>query len=211
MTEIRSTRALRIVIVIAAAAAIMAGAAVAAIALQGGEEKPAFRGSQPPAGITLPDFKLPDHEGREVSSAALRGKVVLVTFLDTQCDESCPIIASQIGRATDRLDGEERADVVAVAISTDPDEDTPQSVRDFLRRNRAEGKLRYLVAPVPELRPVWEEFQIAASFDTGIDTLHSAPVRMYDREGIWVSTLHAGADLTIENLLHDIRALLSAS
>ncbi|MGH3004696.1 MAG: SCO family protein [Gaiellaceae bacterium] len=199
------------VILIAAAAAITAGAAVAAIALRDGEEKPAFRGSQPPPGIGLPDFKLPDNEGREVSSAALRGKVVLVTFLDTQCDESCPVIASQIGRATDRLGAEERPDVVAVAISTDPDEDTPESVRDFLRRNRAEGKLRYLVAPVPELRPVWEEFQIAASFDTGVDTLHSAPVRIYDRDGIWVSTLHAGADLTIENLLHDIRALLSAS
>ncbi|MGH7338365.1 MAG: cation:dicarboxylate symporter family transporter, partial [Myxococcota bacterium] len=95
-----------------------AGAAVAAIALRDGEEKPAFTGSQPPPGIGLPDFKLPDNEGREVSSAALRGKVVLVTFLDTQCDESCPIIASQIGRATDRLGAEERPDVVAVAIST---------------------------------------------------------------------------------------------
>jgi protein SCO1/2 len=207
----RSTKAVRMVIVIAAAAAITAGAAVAAIALRGDEEKPSFKGSQPPPGIKLPDFKLPDHEGREVSSAALRGKVVLVTFLDTQCDESCPIIASQIGRATDRLGAQDRLEVVAVAISTDPDEDTPQSVRDFLRRNRAEGKLRYLVAPVPTLRPVWEQFQIAASFDTGVDTLHSAPVRIFDRDGIWVSTLHAGADLTTENLLHDIRAVLSAS
>ncbi len=199
------------VIVIAAAATITAGAAVAAIALRGGEEKPAFRGSQPPAGISLPDFQLPDHEGRDVSSAGLRGKVVLVTFLDTQCDESCPIIASQIGRAWDRLSRAERSEIVPVAMSTDPDEDTPESVRDFLRRNRAEGKLRYLVAPVRELRPVWEEFQIAASFDTGIDTLHSAPVRIYDRDGLWVSTLHAGADLTPANLLHDIRVLLSAS
>ncbi len=196
------------VIVIAAAAAIGAGAGVAAIALRGGEEKPAFRGSQPPARIGLPDFNLPDQEGREVSSAALRGKVVLVTFLDTQCDESCPIIASQIGRATDRLGAEERREVVAVAISTDPDEDTPESVRDFLRRNRAEGKLRYLVAPVPTLRPVWEEFQIAASFDTGVDTLHSAPLRIYDRQGVWASTLHAGADLTPANLAHDIRVAL---
>ncbi|MGH3045805.1 MAG: SCO family protein [Gaiellaceae bacterium] len=207
----RSTRAVRLVIVVAAAATIMAGAAVAAIALRGGEQNPVFRGSQPPAGMRLPDFELPDHEGREVSSAALRGKVVLVTFLDTQCDESCPVIASQIGRATDRLGAEERRVVVAVAISTDPDEDTPASVRDFLRRNRAAGTLRYLVAPVPALRPVWEEFHIAASFDTGIDTLHSAPVRIYDRDGIWVSTLHAGADLTTPNLLHDIRALLSVS
>ena len=207
----RNARASRLSIVIAVAVAIAAGAAVAAIALRDGERKAALRGSQPPAGIRLPDFSLPDHEGREVSSAGLRGKVVLVTFLDTQCDESCPIIASQIGRAWDRLSPEERADVAAAAISTDPDEDTPDSVRAFLRRNRAEGKLHYLVAPVPTLRPVWEAFQISASFDTGVDTLHSAPVRIYNREGVWVSSLHAGADLTTENLLHDVRAVVSAS
>jgi hypothetical protein len=58
---------------------------------------------------------------------------------------------------------------------------------------------------------VWEAFQIASSFDTGVDTLHTAPVRIYDREAVWVSTLHAGADLTTENLLHDVRAVVSAS
>jgi hypothetical protein len=34
--------------------------------------------------------------------------------------------------------------------------------------------------------------------------MHSAPVRIYDREGRWRSTLHAGVDLTPANLAHDI-------
>ncbi len=58
---------------------------------------------------------------------------------------------------------------------------------------------------------MWEAFQIAASFDTGVDTLHSAPVRIYDRGGVWVSTLHAGDDLTTENLVDDVRAVMTAS
>jgi hypothetical protein len=33
-------------------------------------------------------------------------------------------------------------------------------------------------------------------------------VRIFDRRGIWVSTLHAGIDLTPANLVHDIRAAL---
>jgi protein SCO1 len=207
----RDRRVRRALATTVAVAAIGAGAAAAAIVLADGEDAPDYRGSQPPAGITLPDFTLPDYTGRRVSTESLQGKVVLVTFLDSQCTESCPIIAAQIARAWDRLRGEERDEVVPIAISTDPDEDTPASVRAFLRRNRAEGKLRYLVAPVPKLRPVWDAFNIAASFDTGVDTLHSAPVRIFDREGAWVSTLHAGADLTTENLLHDVRAVISAS
>ena len=207
----RDRRVMRALAATAVAAAIAAGAAAAAIVLGGGEDAPDYRGSQPPARIMLPAFTLPDYTGSRVSTESLRGKVVLVTFLDSQCTEACPIVASQIARAWDRLSAKERRDVVPIAISTDPDEDTPASVRDFLRRNRAEGTLHYLVAPVPKLRPVWEAFQISASFDTGIDTLHSAPVRIYDREGMWVSTLHAGADLTTENLVHDVRAVASAS
>jgi cytochrome oxidase Cu insertion factor (SCO1/SenC/PrrC family) len=135
---------------------------------------------------------------------------VLVTFLDSHCTEACPIIASQIARALDSLDAEEQALITPLAISTDPIEDTPASVRDFLRKNRAEGRLRYLVAPVEELRPVWDAVQIAASYDTGVDTLHSAPVRIYDRNGVWFSTLHAGADLMRENLVHDVRVALGS-
>jgi protein SCO1/2 len=196
---------------ILAATVALAGGAAALFLLRASDESRDYRGSRPPALIRLPDFTLPDYTGEMVSSSELEGKVALITFLDSQCTEACPIIASQIARTLERLRPDEQAQVMSVAISTDPAEDSPTAVREFLRKHRAEGTLRYLVAPVDRLRPVWEDFQIAASFDTGVDTLHSAPVRIYDRDGIWVSTLHAGADLTTENLLHDIRALLSAS
>lgn len=52
--------------------------------------------------------------------------------------------------------------------------------------------------------------KILPSLDTGQNTLHSAPLRLYDRKGVWVSTLHAGADLAQCNLLHDIRHALGA-
>lgn len=39
---------------------------------------------------------------------------------------------------------------------------------------------------------------------------HSAPLRIYDRSGVWVATLHAGVNLSEENLLHDLRAALAA-
>lgn len=203
--------------------AIFAALAVAALAVVGlvalRDERPAppaaapagpYRGGEPPSGIRLADFELRDDTGELVRSRDLRGKVVVVTFLDSQCTESCPLIAVQIARAVDRLTAEERRLVEAVAISTDPAEDTPQSIRAFLRRNRAHGRLRYVGGgrPARELRPVWKRFQILSSLDSGEDTLHSAPVRIYDGHGVWVSSLHAGVDLTPENLVHDIRIAL---
>lgn len=194
--------------IVSLGALALIGVGVSAVFLIRGGDQPDYRGSEPPVLIKLPNFTLPDQTGRTVSAAELRGKVVAVTFLDSQCTEACPIIASQIARTLEGFPSERLRQVAAIAISTDPEEDTPEAVQSFLAKHRAQDFLRYLVAPVERLRPVWQSFQISASFDTGIDTLHSAPVRIYDREGKWVSSLHAGADLTSENLAHDITVAL---
>ena len=170
-----------------------------------GVDQGAYRGSEPPARIVMPDFALQDYEGKEVTSDSLLGGVVLLTFLDAQCKESCPVIAAQVAQTFGRMDPDLRAKVTAVAISTDPDEDTSEAVRSFLRRTRAEGELRYLTRPAPAIKRVWGKFQILSSLESGTDSTHSAPVRIYDARGVWVSTLHAGVDLTDENLIHDLR------
>ncbi len=170
-----------------------------------GVDQGAYRGSEPPARILMPDFVLQDYDGKEVTSDGLLGGVVLLTFLDAQCKETCPVIAAQVAQTFGRMDPDLRARVTAVAISTDPEEDTSAAVRSFLRRNRAEGELRYLTSPTPAIKRIWGKFQILSSLESGTDSMHSAPVRIYDASGVWVSTLHAGVDLTDENLIHDLR------
>ena len=178
-------------------------------ALARADEGP-YRGSEPPGRIGLVDFALRDHEGVLVRSSSLGGKVVLLTFLDSQCTEACPVIAAQIAQTFALLNTSERQRVFAVAISTDPREDTAASVRAFLRRNRTLGKLHYVGGgePEPKLRRIWKRFHILSSLESGEDTLHSAPVRIYVG-GVWVATLHAGVDLTPSNLAHDLRVALA--
>jgi cytochrome oxidase Cu insertion factor (SCO1/SenC/PrrC family) len=212
----RSNRRSLILVAVVATAGIAVLAAVVALASGGAsDEDPLgadgpYRGSEPPARFTLPDFDLPAYDGGRVSTAGLRGQVVLLTLLDSQCTEACPILASVIARTVDRLRPKERAKVRAVAVSGDPAEDTPASVRRFLAARRAEGRLDYVVGEERELRPLWTALQVLPSLDTGRDTVHSAPLRIYDRDGLWVATLHAGIDLSEENLLHDIRSALNA-
>jgi protein SCO1/2 len=169
-----------------------------------------FRGSEPPSGLMLPAFELRDQQGRQVRSADLRGKALAVTFLDTECTEACPIIAAQMTRAGEAL-GADRDRVETIAITVDPLGDTPERIERFLARYRAAGTLRYLDGTVAELRPVWRGFQVASSLDSGDSNLHSAPVRIYDGEGRWRSTLHAGVDLTAATLANDLREALGTS
>ena len=168
----------------------------------------AYRGSVPPPGINGPDFALRSYRGPVVRLAALRGKVVLVTFLDSKCTESCPIIAGVIGAALPRLLPAERRQVEAIAITVEPRLDTPASVRRFLGARHALGVLDFLIGSVRQLRPVWKAFHVLPAVDTGSADIHSADVRVFDRDGIWVSTMHVGVDLTPASLVHDIRLAL---
>ncbi len=174
-------------------------------------EGEAYRGGKPPPGITLPNFTLRDEAGTRVHTGDFTGKVVVVTFLESKCRESCPLVARQIGDALRRLDRDAHADVVALAVSTHPEDDTPASVRAFLRKYGVEGELRYLIGSEDELRPVWDAFDVLPALDTGDPEMHSVPVRIFDVNGEWVATLHPGVDLTGPNLVHDVERALRQS
>ena len=204
---------LRLVSALVAGSVTAAGASALVLWLGGSSDADGagrYTGSKPPDGIVMGEFALRNHDGRLVRSDDLRGRVVVLTFLDSQCTESCPVIAWTVARALDKLAPAEREQVVAVAITTDPAEDTPTSVISFLRRNRAGGRLLYVGGGQREdvLRGVWKRFFVLSSLESGEDTLHSAPVRVYDRNGTWVSTLHAGADLTEASVAKDVRVAL---
>ena len=61
-----------------------------------------------------------------------------------------------------------------IAISVAPNVDTPTSIRAFLRRNRAEGALRYLFAPEAQLRPVVEDERYCIDILTQIAAVRTA-------------------------------------
>jgi hypothetical protein len=61
------------------------------------------------------------------------------------------------------------------------------------------------------MKPLWQTFQVLSSFESGDPDTHSAPVRVYGRDGVWLATLHADADLTASSLVHDVRVALARS
>jgi protein SCO1 len=175
--------------------------------LASGPPPGAYRGSEPPRGLFVPNVSLRSYKGNVVRLRALRGKVVLVTFLDTDCKTKCPLIASVVGDALRLLSSSDRRDVTPLAVTVNPASDTSANVRRFLRQRRALG-LDFLLGSVKQMRPVWRAFHVVSAAETGDADVHSADVRVYDREGEWVSTLHLPPDLTARNLAHDMEVAL---
>jgi cytochrome oxidase Cu insertion factor (SCO1/SenC/PrrC family) len=209
----------RLLIAVAGVGLVIAVALVVAVlhALRGSDRPSAsgpppgpYRGSEPPAHLAATDFRLRSYRGDVVSLGAQRGKVVLLSFVDTKCTEKCPIVTSVMAQAYRLLRPDERRQVVLLLISVEPHADTPAHVRRFLARRRALA-LDYLIGAVGQLRPVWKAYGIVAAVDTGNADIHSSDVRVIDRRGIWVATEHAGVDLTPSNLAHDALEALKRS
>ena len=109
-----------------------------------------------PADARAPDFRLRDEQGEQVSMRALRGQPVVVTFLYSHCQDTCPITAQTIRGALDDLGH----DVPALAISVDPPNDTPASARKFLAEQRTGGRIRFVLGSRAQLHPIWNGYGV---------------------------------------------------
>lgn len=144
-------------------------------------------------------FALRDQDGRRVTLAGYRGEVVIVSFMYTTCEESCPVAASQIRGALDLLG----RDVPAVAISVDPANDTALRAQRFLARRHLTKRMRFLLGSRRELAGVWRNYGIQPQSD---HSEHSGYVVLVDRAGR--QRIGFPVDrLTPEGLAHDLRRL----
>ena len=192
----------RLAILLAATFAVTA--AFAATILSADDRAPAgaataWAGALRPPGIPPAEFRLRDQDGRVVSLADLRGKVSVVTFLYTTCEDSCPVTAQQIRGAMDRLGH----DVPVVAVAVDPPNDTAARARRFLARQRLSGRMRFLGGPERELQRQWRAYGIQPQ---STDEEHTGSVVLLDRRGVQRIGFPA-SKLTPEGLARDLRTL----
>jgi len=82
------------------------------------------------------DTVLTDQDGRQVRfySDVLKGRVVLIHFIFTNCTDACPaMVQKMLGAKTD-LGADFAKDMRYVSISIDPERDTPAELRRFAQR-----------------------------------------------------------------------------
>lgn len=167
--------------------------------------------SAPLAGTDLgkrptPDFTLVDGAtGESVSLSALRGEVVVLTFLYARCPDVCPLTAEKLREARAAL-GDAARDLRLVAVSVDPVGDTPDAVREFVRAHRLEGGLRYLIGDRAALARVWSAYAIAAEPSERL-VGHNDAIYLIDKQGRQRTLLHS--DVEVAALVASLRTLLS--
>jgi cytochrome oxidase Cu insertion factor (SCO1/SenC/PrrC family) len=79
----------------------------------------AVDGPSSPIDYAATPFTLTDQQGKQVSLSSLRGKVILLTFLDPVCVTDCPLIAQEFRQAGELLRAQ-AGQVELVAVNVNP-------------------------------------------------------------------------------------------
>ena len=156
----------------------------------------------------VPDFVLTDHERKRVRISDQRGKIVLLTFLYTQCPDICPLMADNLNAALLQLDPATRDDVRVLAVSVDPERDTPATVRGYVKVHRLVPEFRYLIGSKRELTEVWEKYEVQAAARDPELIDHTAYTLLIDRDGRGLVLYPS--DFTSSEILTDLRRVLES-
>jgi protein SCO1/2 len=154
-----------------------------------------------------PDFTLTDQSGRKVSMSDQRGKLVLVTFLYTNCPDVCPLITQNLNQALQML-GPKRDDVRVLAVSVDPGGDTPENVDKYAKAHHLLPEFHYLTGTRAELMQVWKDYDVAAVARDPELVDHTAYTMLVDGSG--GGRVIYDASVKAKDVVHDVDELLSS-
>jgi protein SCO1/2 len=164
------------------------------------------RGQRVHGAAAAPDFALRDQHGRTIQLSALRGRIVVLTFLYTHCVDICPLIAVNVTSAVRSL-GAGARDVAMVAVSVDPGHDTHAAVARFLSEEHLSPRFHYLTGPLSELKPVWQGYNLLIEPGTDGRVAHSAYVLVLDRRGR--PRIYYPPSVSAPVLARDLRGMLA--
>ncbi len=147
-----------------------------------------FLGTRLTSGDPATPFELTDQFGQTVSLSDYDGKVVLLTFLYTNCPDVCPIVTSQL-RKTHEMLGDAANEVAFVAISVDPERDSVEEAHAFSDDWDMTDNWAFLVGDEEELSPIWKAYYLdpaidAQSREDADDHAEDVSTQTHDHDGV---------------------------
>jgi cytochrome oxidase Cu insertion factor (SCO1/SenC/PrrC family) len=156
---------LRVVAGVGALGVILVGAAPMAFASVSRTADPitaqAIAGTTGQFDTPAANFTLTSQNGQRVALSSLRGKVVLLTFLDPVCTTDCPLIAQEM-KSADALLGSKAGNTELVAVVANPTYLSTAYTKAFTDQENL-GQVSnwlYLTGSLSQLKNVWHDYGI---------------------------------------------------
>lgn len=133
-----------------------------------------------------PDFDLTNQRGESVTLSDFRGRVVALTFMDSQCQDICPLTAVELRRVSQAL-GDEANTVVFIGVNANVQANAVADVAAATQEWRLDEipNWHFLTGNTSQLEPVWNAYNVEVMppvEETG-NLSHSPGVYLIDQTG----------------------------
>ncbi len=156
-----------------------------------------------------PAFELVNQDGRAFGSSQLSGKIWIADFIFTACPGPCPMISSRMSEMQKPL---QDTDVHLVSFTVDPERDTPEVLRDYAEKLKAQpGRWDFLTGARSTIYDVSRNgFKLGVSDGSAENgtPVHSTRMVLVDRHGVIRGYYDATAPDAVTKLLADTSHLL---
>jgi protein SCO1/2 len=158
-----------------------------------------------------PDFRLIDQDGKQVEFASFKGKVLLVSFIFTTCNGTCPATTHRMSRIQDELMKDHLTDkgVHLISISLDPARDSPEKLAGYMRLYDADAKSwTFLTGSLEEVRKTIAAWGMWAKPSANGQLDHPSRVFLVDKQQR-IREIYNLDFLRPQWVLEDVQLLLS--
>lgn len=170
--------------------------------------KPSFKNTDITGADFATDFALTDHNGRPVTIASFKGKVVTVFFGFTQCPDVCPTTMAEMAEVMKGL-GDKAKDVQVLFITVDPERDKPELLKQYVPAFYPSflglyGDAAAIAVTAKNFKVFYQKVPGKSEGSYSVD--HTAGSYVFDKNGKVRLFLKHGVGA--EPTLHDIKLLL---
>ncbi|HSF06244.1 MAG TPA: SCO family protein [Methylomirabilota bacterium] len=154
-----------------------------------------------------PGFSLTTQDGGRLSLKELQGRVVVVTFIYASCADTCPLLTAKLAALAPRLAAGGGPPVHFVAITVDPERDTPDILKHYGARYGVDGKSwTFLTGSPAEIREVARRYGVYVKKTERGDVDHTFLTSLIDPGGV-LRVQYMGVRFDPEELLRDLQWL----
>jgi cytochrome oxidase Cu insertion factor (SCO1/SenC/PrrC family) len=132
-------------------------------------------------GKPAPDVTLVNQFGQPMSLSQFRGRVVMLSFEDSECTTVCPLTTQSMVLAKEML-GKAGSSVQLLGVDANPDAIKVSDVMDYSRVHGMINQWDFLTGSLAQLKSAWKAYDVAVQIESGqID--HTPALYVIDQQG----------------------------
>ena len=108
-------------------------------------------------------FTLTSHDNTQFNFTDYEGKVVIVSFIFTECFDVCPIITYYLKWLSEQFEDDYPENVAILSITVDPWTDSPYKMSEYVEAKNATWphlSIKDVNSELNEIEKVWENFEV---------------------------------------------------